>query len=90
MYAPRRFVDHAPYEYDGFEDLPNIDEEKHPKIISWEMNPGDVLLSICGHSMLQEEAPHEEELFCTVLGMTPHAMRPGPTSPPFPELEGVE
>ena len=28
MYAPRRSVDHSPYGYDGFEDVPNINEEK--------------------------------------------------------------
>ena len=45
MYAPRRFVDHSPYGYDGFEDVPNINEEKEASNIrSWEMNPGDVLL----------------------------------------------
>ena len=92
MYAPRRFVDHAPYEYDGFEDLPNIDEEKESsKIRSWEMNPGDVLffhmrtLHAAGGSSTRRRAFSARWLGDDAV----YAIRPGPTSPPFPELDGV-
>ena len=45
MYSSPCFVDHSPYGYDGFEDVPNINEETEASNIrSWEMNPGDVLL----------------------------------------------
>jgi len=92
MYAPRRFVDHAAYEYDGFEDLPNIDEEKESsKIRSWEMNPGDVLLfhmrtlHAAGGSSTRRRAFSARWLGDDAV----YAIRPGPTSPPFPELDGV-
>lgn len=92
MYAPRNFVDHEHYEYEGYDPIPEIDEKIFSeKIISWEMQPGDVLifhmrtLHAAGGSSATRRAFAARWLGDDAR----YAKRPGPTSPPFPELEGV-
>ena len=90
MYAPRRFLDHVPYAFDGFAELPPIDEEEQSfKIRSWEVQPGDVLifhmrtLHAAGGSKARRRAFSARWLGDDAV----YAQRPGQTSPPFPELE---
>ena len=90
MYAPRRFVDHSSYAYDGFDELPEIDEKRESSNIkSWEMKPGDVLifhmrtLHAAAGSKTRRRAFSARWLGDDAV----YAQRPGPTSPPFPELE---
>ena len=90
MYAPRRFEDHTAYEYEGFPQLPKIDEVKESlRIRSWDMQPGDVLLfhmrtlHAAGGSRARRRAFAARWLGDDAV----YAQRPGPTSPPFPGLE---
>jgi len=90
MYAPRRFQDHEPYEYEGFTEMPAINEKNDAhRIRSWEMQPGDVLifhmrtLHAAGGSKARRRAFAARWLGDDAT----YASRPGPTSPPFPGLD---
>ncbi len=90
MYAPRRFLDHESYSYEGFSELPEINEEEESiNIQSWAMEPGDILifhmrtLHAAGGSENRRRAFSARWLGDDAV----YAQRPGPTSPPFPGLE---
>lgn len=91
-FRPQRFNREPLYEADGFEPLPDIDARRdHYDIRSWELEPGD---AIAFHFMTVHGAPpnrsatHSRRAFSSRwLGDdTRFAVRPGRTSPPFPEV----
>jgi ectoine hydroxylase-related dioxygenase (phytanoyl-CoA dioxygenase family) len=95
-FMPRKFVDHANYDYeaDSYPSVPDIEAERDKyTILGWDLEPGDCIVF---HALTLHGAPGNLSLgrrrraFSTRwLGDDAvYAVRPGKTSPPFPELEG--
>ncbi len=94
LFAPRKFVDHRPYDgaLERFEPVPDIDGRRGDyEIVCWDMEPGD---AIAFHMKTLHGAPGTEAhdlrrraIATRWLGDDAvFAERPFPTSPPFPEL----
>lgn len=91
MYTPRRFVDHQPYDYgDAFDPLPEIDEADH-RILAWALEPGDCIVFHMRTLHAAGGSPNRRRAFSAryVGDDARYALRPAPTSPPFPEVAGV-
>jgi ectoine hydroxylase-related dioxygenase (phytanoyl-CoA dioxygenase family) len=94
LFAPRKFMDHRPY--DGslgeFEPVPDIDARRGDyEILAWDMEPGDCIafhMKTVHGAPGTAEHPHRRRAFSTRwLGDDAvFATRPFTTSPPFPEL----
>jgi ectoine hydroxylase-related dioxygenase (phytanoyl-CoA dioxygenase family) len=94
QFAPRKFVDHRAYEgaLAAFEPVPDVDASREEyEILSWDLEPGDC---IAFHMKTLHGAPGTEKhpvrrraIATRWLGDDAvFAVRPFPTSPPFPEL----
>ncbi len=93
MYLPRKFVDHSAYDYgDAFEPVPDVDARfDELEILQWAVEPGDVVvfhmrtLHAAAGSARRRRAFSARWLGDDAV----YALRPGPTSPPFPEVARV-
>jgi ectoine hydroxylase-related dioxygenase (phytanoyl-CoA dioxygenase family) len=96
MLMPRTFVDQQPYPYEpgSLSPVPDIDADRGShRILSWAMEPGDCLVfhmrTIHGAAGTTTLTRHRRAFAARWLGDDAvYARRPGPTSPPFPGLEG--
>ena len=93
-FAPRRFVGTDFYEGAAeFEPLPDIDDSRGDyRILAWDMAPGDAVAFDFRtvHGAAANRAATRRRAFASRWlddDMT-YAVRPGETSPPFPELAG--
>lgn len=95
LFAPRKFVDHAPYDgaLDAFDIVPDIDASRESyEILSWDLEPGDAILF---HMKTVHGAPGTATLTSRRRALATRwlgddavfATRPFTTSPPFPDLK---
>jgi ectoine hydroxylase-related dioxygenase (phytanoyl-CoA dioxygenase family) len=93
-FAPRKFVDHRPYEgsLSAFETVPDIDARRTEyEILAWDLEPGDAIVfhmkTLHGAPGTAEHRFRRRAFSTRWLGDDAvFATRPFPTSPPFPGL----
>jgi ectoine hydroxylase-related dioxygenase (phytanoyl-CoA dioxygenase family) len=94
LFVPRRFLDHDSYDYGaGFEAVPDIEARRADyDILSWDLAPGDCIVF---HMRTLHGAPGTQALKTRRRAFSTRwlgddavfAVRPGKTSPPFPEVK---
>ena len=92
MYVPMLFMTNEPYPYDGFDPVPDIEAEldRH-RILQWAVDPGDVIAFHMRtlHSAAGSATRRRAFSARFVGDDATYAVRPAPTSPPFPEVAAV-
>lgn len=97
MYAPRRFVDHGSYDYgDDFAVLPPVEGVDTPpdpnaQMLQWGLEPGDCIVFHMRTLHAAAGSPTRRRAFSAryIGDDIRYAIRPGVTSPPFPEAAAV-